>query len=263
LAGRDATGSPSLPELLRDRMSNLGSSGSIASSTARGRLVRALLLEADDPGRAVRGRSRANASRRLPLVAFSISWRWTTSTSSAPGGARIPLDRRSAPTATRSSSWAATARGSTAPLTPGRRVHHGDGEKLVPGIADVLRAGLPRSAMLERLAALKGSTSAIHGERAEARTRERSSSPVPRAEGRRGSAAHDDPDAAHRAFGQAPHRGGRGAPRCAASAGRLRDGAAVRIPASSISPSPSAAGLSPRASVSSRPPCRHPRSSRS
>jgi len=45
----------------------------------------------------------------------------------------------------------------------------GDGEKLVPGIAGVLRANLPRAARLERLAALKGLyVPAVHGERAEA-----------------------------------------------------------------------------------------------
>ncbi|MBK9963589.1 MAG: radical SAM protein [Holophagales bacterium] len=130
-------------------------------------------FEGDEPGR---GGPRTLESETplgaFPLVAFSISWEMDyVHFLRILSGARIPLDRRE-----RTDGdpivlvGGDCARINPLPLTPWVDAFTmGDGEKLVPGIADVLRAGLPRAAMLERLAALKGLyVPAVHGERAEA-----------------------------------------------------------------------------------------------
>ena len=108
----------------------------------------------------------------FPLVAFSISWEmdYVHFLRILPA-ARIPLARME-----RSDGdpivlvGGDCARINPAPLTPYVDAFAmGDGEKLVPGIADVLRAELPRREALERLAALKGLyVPEVHGERAEA-----------------------------------------------------------------------------------------------
>lgn len=108
----------------------------------------------------------------FPLVAFSISWEmdYVHFLRMLPA-ARIPLESRD-----RADSDPVVlvggdcARINPLPLTPWVDAFAmGDGEKLVPGIADVLRAELPRREALERLAALKGMyVPAVHGNRAEA-----------------------------------------------------------------------------------------------
>lgn len=108
----------------------------------------------------------------FPLVAFSISWEmdYVHLLRILPA-ARIPLAR-----ADRSDCdpivlvGGDCARINPLPLTPWVDAFAmGDGERLVPGIAGVLREELPRREALERLAALKGMyVPAVHGERAEA-----------------------------------------------------------------------------------------------
>ena len=107
----------------------------------------------------------------------------------------------------------------------------GDGERLVPRIAELLQAGLDRDEFLRRAAALPGFfVPAVHGPRAEAA--EKRAVVVQQPMSRKEIApdfevpAHDDPDAAHRARRQAPDRDlarlHRDVPLLL---GRLRDGA--------------------------------------
>jgi radical SAM superfamily enzyme YgiQ (UPF0313 family) len=108
----------------------------------------------------------------FPLVAFSVSWEmdYVNLLRLLPA-AHIPLERKDRgdgdPLVLVGGDC---ARINPLPLTPYVDAFAlGDGEKLVPGIADVLRAGLPRAEALERLAALKGLyVPAVHGVRAEA-----------------------------------------------------------------------------------------------
>ncbi len=108
----------------------------------------------------------------FPLVAFSISWEmdYAHFLRILPA-ARIPLDRRERedgdPIVLVGGDC---ARINPLPLTPWVDAFAmGDAERLVPGLAEVLRADLPRREALERLARLKGLyVPAVHGERAEA-----------------------------------------------------------------------------------------------
>ena len=108
----------------------------------------------------------------FPLVAFSVSWEmdYVNFLRLLPA-ARIPLARTERgegdPIVLVGGDC---ARINPLPLTPYVDAFAmGDGEKLVPGIADVLRAELGRREALERLAALKGLyVPAVHGDRAEA-----------------------------------------------------------------------------------------------
>ena len=108
----------------------------------------------------------------FPLVAFSVSWEmdYVNFLRLLPA-ARIPLGRKDRgeddPIVLVGGDC---ARINPLPLTPYVDAFAmGDGEKLVPGIAEVLRAALPRRRALERLAALKGLyVPEVHGERAEA-----------------------------------------------------------------------------------------------
>lgn len=107
----------------------------------------------------------------FPLVAFSISWEmdYVHFLRILPA-ARIPLAR-----ADRADGdpivlvGGDCARINPAPLTPHVDVFAmGDGEKLVPGLAEVLRRDLPREQTLAALAGLKGFyVPAVHGDRAE------------------------------------------------------------------------------------------------
>ena len=127
--------------------------------------------EADLPGRGPRTLESETPLGAFPLVAFSISWEmdYVHFLRILPA-ARIPLDRRERddgdPIVLVGGDC---ARINPLPLTPYVDAFAmGDGEKLVPGIADVLRAELPRAEALERLAALRGLyVPAVHGERAE------------------------------------------------------------------------------------------------
>lgn len=124
--------------------------------------------EADLPGRGPRTLESDTPLGAFPLVAFSVSWEmdYVHLLRILPA-ARIPLDRRE-----RSDGdpivlvGGDCARINPLPLTPYVDAFAmGDGEKLVPGIADVLRSELPRAEALERLATLKGLyVPAVHGE---------------------------------------------------------------------------------------------------
>ena len=108
----------------------------------------------------------------FPLVAFSVSWEMDyANLLRTLAAARIPLGR-----AERGDGdpillvGGDAARINPAPLTPWADVFAmGDGEKLVPLIADVLRRGLSREATLAALAEQPGLyVPAVHGLRAEA-----------------------------------------------------------------------------------------------
>ena len=128
--------------------------------------------EAELSGRGPRTLESATPLAAFPLVAFSISWEmdYAHFLRILPA-ARIPLDRREReegdPIVLVGGDC---ARINPLPLTPWVDAFAmGDGEKLVPGIAEVLRAELPRREALERLARLKGLyVPEVHGERAEA-----------------------------------------------------------------------------------------------
>lgn len=107
----------------------------------------------------------------FPLVAFSISWEMDyVHFLRILADARIPSDRRE-----RTDDdpivliGGDCARINPLPLTPYADAFAlGDGEKLVPGLAEILRANLPRAAALERLGTLKGLyVPSVHGEHAE------------------------------------------------------------------------------------------------
>lgn len=123
-------------------------------------------------GRGPRTLESATPLAAFPLVAFSISWEmdYAHFLRILPA-ARIPLDRRERgdgdPIVLVGGDC---ARINPLPLTPWVDAFAmGDGERLVPGIAEVLRAELPRREALERLARLKGLyVPEVHGERAEA-----------------------------------------------------------------------------------------------
>jgi len=123
-------------------------------------------------GRGPRTLESATPLAAFPLVAFSISWEmdYAHFLRILPA-ARIPLERRERedgdPIVLVGGDC---ARINPLPLTPWVDAFAmGDAERLVPGIADVLRAELPRREALERLARLKGLyVPAVHGERAEA-----------------------------------------------------------------------------------------------
>ncbi len=108
----------------------------------------------------------------FPLVAFSISWEmdYAHFLRILPA-ARIPLERRERedgdPIVLVGGDC---ARINPLPLTPWADAFAmGDAERLVPGLAEALRAELPRRETLERLAHLKGLyVPEVHGERAEA-----------------------------------------------------------------------------------------------
>jgi radical SAM superfamily enzyme YgiQ (UPF0313 family) len=107
----------------------------------------------------------------LSLVAFSISWEMDyINFLKLLSAARIPLDRTERgegdPIVLVGGDC---ARINPAPLTPWVDAFAmGDGEKLVPGLADVLRGDLTREKTLEALAGLKGLfVPAVHGLRAE------------------------------------------------------------------------------------------------
>ena len=128
--------------------------------------------EADLSGRGPRTLESATPLAAFPLVAFSISWEmdYAHFLRILPA-ARIPIDRRERgdgdPIVLVGGDC---ARINPLPLTPWADAFAmGDGERLVPGIAEVLRAELPRRETLERLARLKGLyVPEVHGERAEA-----------------------------------------------------------------------------------------------
>ena len=128
--------------------------------------------EAELSGRGPRTLESATPLAAFPLVAFSISWEmdYAHFLRILPA-ARIPLERRERedgdPIVLVGGDC---ARINPLPLTPWVDAFAmGDAERLVPGIADVLRAELPRREALERLARLKGLyVPAVHGERAEA-----------------------------------------------------------------------------------------------
>ena len=128
--------------------------------------------EAELSGRGPRTLESATPLAAFPLVAFSISWEmdYAHFLRILPA-ARIPLDRREReegdPIVLVGGDC---ARINPLPLTPWVDAFAmGDGEKLVPGIAEVLRAELPRREALERLARMKGLyVPEVHGERAEA-----------------------------------------------------------------------------------------------
>lgn len=128
--------------------------------------------EAELSGRGPRTLESGTALAAFPLVAFSISWEmdYAHFLRILPA-ARIPLERRERedgdPIVLVGGDC---ARINPLPLTPWVDAFAmGDAERLVPGIADVLRAELPRREALERLARLKGLyVPAVHGERAEA-----------------------------------------------------------------------------------------------
>ncbi len=108
----------------------------------------------------------------FPLVAFSISWEMDYANFlTLLSAARIPLERSDRgegdPIVLVGGDC---ARINPAPLTPWVDAFAmGDGEKLVPGIGDVLRRDFDRQRTLEALAALPGLyVPALHGPRAEA-----------------------------------------------------------------------------------------------
>ena len=126
--------------------------------------------EAELAGRGPRTLESDTPLAAFPLVAFSISWEmdYAHFLRMLPA-ARIPLESRER----RDGDPIVLVGGDCArinplPLTPWVDAFAmGDGEKLVPGIADVLRAELPRREALERLAQLKGLyVPLVHGDRA-------------------------------------------------------------------------------------------------
>jgi radical SAM superfamily enzyme YgiQ (UPF0313 family) len=127
--------------------------------------------EEELPGRGPRTLESGSPLASFPLVAFSISWEmdYAHFLRILPA-ARIPLESRD-----RTDGdpivlvGGDCSRINPLPLTPWADAFAmGDGEKLVPGIAEVLRADLPRREALERLARLKGLyVPAVHGDRAE------------------------------------------------------------------------------------------------
>lgn len=128
--------------------------------------------EAELSGRGPRTLESGTPLAAFPLVAFSISWEmdYAHFLRILPA-ARIPLERRERdegdPIVLVGGDC---ARINPLPLTPWVDAFAmGDGERLVPGIAEVLRAELPRREALERLARLKGLyVPEVHGDRAEA-----------------------------------------------------------------------------------------------
>jgi len=124
--------------------------------------------EAELGGRGPRTLEGEQPLASFPIVAFSISWEmdYVHFLRMLPAS-RIPLRREER----RDGDPILLVGGDCArinplPLTPYVDAFAmGDGEKLVPGIADVLRSELPRAEALERLATLRGLyVPAVHGE---------------------------------------------------------------------------------------------------
>jgi radical SAM superfamily enzyme YgiQ (UPF0313 family) len=127
--------------------------------------------EEDDDRRGPRTLESDSPIGNFPLVAFSISWEMDyVHFLRLLAAARIPLDRTERgegdPIVLVGGDC---ARINPLPLTPWVDAFAmGDGEKLVPGIAEILRRDLTRDKTLEALAALPGLyVPAVHGPRAE------------------------------------------------------------------------------------------------
>jgi radical SAM superfamily enzyme YgiQ (UPF0313 family) len=127
--------------------------------------------EAELGGRGPRTLESETPLAAFPLVAFSISWEMDYAhLLRVLPAARIPLERSARgegdPIVLVGGDC---ARINPLPLTPWVDAFAmGDGEKLVPGIAGILRTRLPRAETLRRLAALRGLyVPEVHGARAE------------------------------------------------------------------------------------------------